>query len=434
MLFKLNLSRTHLVLTTALILSSTSLSWAKSQLNNQCVLNQKTQQLSGVQTSKAFTLASVSKIFTTYWALKQLGPQYRFPHQIWITAVQRDLYDIHIAGSQFPFFDRTMFQFMIAQLNLMGINQINTLTFDENFEYSSLIRTDSTLAHQNHDPTPNEIMKDLRFDAKNITTGFTALKAKSAALDQTNWPSQIKISIGDIHFVSSTEFQASSSSKKVMLSSAPLYRVLKEMNRNSNNFVADKIFEKLSQAQTFQNFMSAQFGMTKDDIELLNGSGYPIEDTQSKFYNSGSCSAVTQVLSKMTELLNKNNLGLHDVLSVAGLDSPADGKSTVSLMYSSSMTEKTLVGKTGTVATTVTLAGLLLTQSGNLFFHTSYAVNDNINDRNQARNSIKQWIESLIAKNGKKALDSYQPKSFLPFDHISEIRTSPFTSVITGRF
>lgn len=384
--------------------------------NSQCTFNTKTQELLINEAITPFPIASVSKVITSYWAISQLGAQYRYPHQLYITALDKNIVDVHIAGSLYPYFDRTFFQYLIAQLNLLGIYQINTLTYDENFEYSSIVRTNSNLAHQNHDPDSTEIMRSLRSDLKQLNSGYSALKAKSKALDQTEWPTQLKMTIKDIHYISKSDFQPVASTQVLTLFSSPLYRLLKEMNRNSNNFAADKVFEKLSQTNSFETFIRQKFSYGHDDIDMRNGSGYPIMIDQEKFYNKASCEVVLKVLSSLTNLLKQQNLGLQDVLSVAGADSAADGASTVTTLYSSTTTDDSLLAKTGTVAQSVSLAGQILTAAGPIFFHTAYQVQDNPNSRRIAYNGIKQWIENLIKKYGKVKLDNYNPKGFLPFD------------------
>jgi serine-type D-Ala-D-Ala carboxypeptidase/endopeptidase (penicillin-binding protein 4) len=56
-------------------------------LNTKCEKSEINGQVTGVNSKALFTIASVSKVFTTDWALRSLGPHYRFKTRLYITAV-----------------------------------------------------------------------------------------------------------------------------------------------------------------------------------------------------------------------------------------------------------------------------------------------------------------------------------------------------------
>ena len=402
--------------------------WAASAgtfLNTQCTKSESFGgEVQGVNNTKAYTIASVSKVFTTHWAAIRLGPKYRYPTAVHISDLGGGVYNVHLQGSLFPYFDKTMYQFFIGQLNQLGVKRINYLTYDENLIYATNVRTKQTLAHSNDTPTPDEIMKDLRADTSSINVGIAALNAKALALENLVLPKQLSISISDIHFLQQRDFRSTAQTAAYYLYSSELYRNLKEMNRNSNNFAADRIFQKLSGNEDHHDFFLKRFNtiITPDEITLYNGSGYPVYVGLDKRYNESSCNAVVEMMDDLRKSLKLNGLDIKDVLPVAGKDSVADGDSTVTQIYGSEQTAGALIGKTGSVLDTIAFAGLLVTEGENLFFQTSYRVDRTPEDRTQAYNNIRYWLAELLKDKKKTDLNSYQPKSYMAFDGGSKLQ------------
>jgi D-alanyl-D-alanine carboxypeptidase len=197
-----------------------------------------------------------------------------------------------------------------------------------------------------------------------------------------------------------------------MLHSVELHRILKEMNRNSNNFAADKLFERLSRIQKISDYLTQTLHIDEKEFNFVNGSGYPEIIQGTKVYNSATCNTVLKVNKRLYQVAAEQNLGLRYILPVAGLDADADGDSTVTNIYSSNLTTGSLVAKTGTISQSVSLAGAVLTQDNLVYFHITASSGDYLN--------IKNFIHSLIKNNGGKSMiDNYKPQPFLPFDENS---------------
>ncbi len=370
--------------------------FARAQVNTECALNETSGELVGLRSNVSYTLASVSKVFTTFWAVNALGPDYRFPHLIFISPTGARNFDVHISGSQFPYFDRSMLHHLASQLKLKDITSVNRLTFDENFEYSSIVRTNPKLAHQNKDQDTAEIRNELRRDLNRL------LPVKS------------------IELVSTTVFQPSGNTSKFLYQSVPLHRILKEMNRNSHNFAADKIFEKLQRKESFESFMKTKPSIPTGQYAVYNGSGYPTGFNGKKVYNTATCTAVVTMMSELQKSLSEHNYNFTDIMAVSGKDAAADGESTVSQIYGDKATEGVLIAKTGTVADTVALAGLVSSEKGPVYFHTSYVYDSSAEERRQAYDSIRDRLHAeLIRNGGKRPFGNYQPVAFLPYDKMS---------------
>lgn len=419
---------TTLVLTTSLAFAASKKSKrgkihtprGVARLNTQCELIEGSGKVTGIRPDVPYTIASVSKVFTTFWAVSKLGPKYRFPHKIYVTPVAGDSFDVHIAGSDFPYFDKTMLQYLVSELNNNGVDQINNLTFDEKFDYATNIRTNGGLVHQNRSLGTSSTERMLSNDLKKISAGYNTIVQKSFAIDQVKMRSNINIKVNHIDFKSKKDFQTSGNTKVFVLNSSELYRVLKELNRNSHNFAADKIFEKLQSTGSFESFMKNSINVGSNEIKFYNGSGYPDESGPTKLYNKASCSAVVEMMDALRKVLVKNGLTLKDIMPTAGMDAADDGQSTVSKIYGKTAGRGALIAKTGTVADTIALAGLMSTSEGNIYFHTSYNYSG-YGGQSQAYNGIRGILNRELKENGKDTLDGFRPKAFLSFDNDSKM-------------
>ena len=396
-----------------------------ARLNTQCTRNAATGLIEGLNIEKPYTIASVTKVFTTHWAITRLGPKYRFSTQVHVTPIAPGIYDVHLSGVMFPYFDKTFYQFLIAELNRIGVTKINFLTYDEFFVYSSNMRTNPTLAHGNDSQTLVEIMRELRQDTTNINVGMTALSAKASALEGVKLPKSVTINIRDIHHKPRAEFMPSAQTVTYELKSTELYRTLKELNRNSHNFAADTMFGRLSQSEDHADFLTERLNVPRNEFSIYNGSGYPVLIDNQKMYNEASCRVVVEMMADLRHQMQMNGLEFQDIMAVAGKDSDADGRSTVTQIYGSEQTNGALIAKTGTVNNTVTLGGMVSTENENIFFHTSFAVQDTAADRRVAYDKIKDFIITRLIRSNKKGnLDKYVAKTFLSFDKGSGLSVS----------
>jgi serine-type D-Ala-D-Ala carboxypeptidase/endopeptidase (penicillin-binding protein 4) len=317
---------------------------------------------------------------------------------------------VHIEGDNYPYFDRVMFQFLISELNRLNITKINDLTYDENFQYTSVVKETRPSGAQ-------LITQELRRDTQSINTSLNTLSAKLLTLENIHIPTQLNISIKDIHALSKNKFTKSPNTLVYTMASSEMARTLKEMNRNSNNFTADTLFTKLSTQEKFTDFLLTRTKVPKNEVQFYNGSGYPIITDNGKIYNKASCNAVVEVLSDLKLTLSQLGMGLQDVMAVAGKDSAGDGDSTLTTHYGSDFTSGAVIAKTGTVGDTLSLAGMVITPNQNIFFHTSFKYNGTALDKDQSYIAIRKWIEGILKVNSAgHPLEEYRPRTFLPFD------------------
>lgn len=393
-----------------------------AKLNTQCTKNPVTGVVEGLNANTAFTIASVSKVFTTHWAISKLGADFRYTTLVHITPFAPGQFDVHLEGSLYPYADRTLFQFLIGELNKKGVKAIHYFTYDENFLYSSDMRTDALLAHSDAPLTTDEIMRDLRRDTTTINQNLSALNARVLALENLVLPRSLTLTIKDIHYLPKKDFVKTPQTKTFSLTSSTLHRNLKEMNRNSHNFAAQMFFTKLSHGFSYDQFFRIKFPeIPAEEIKIFNGSGYPVFQGNNKLYNKASCRSVVEMMADLRNSLSQQGLEFKHIMAVAGKDAAADGNSTVTQIYGTDDTNGALIAKTGSVADTIALAGMISTENENTFFHTSFDVEQTPTDRRMAYGKIRDWIISRVQGKKKSNLDQYVPKSFLPFDKESPL-------------
>lgn len=374
----------------------------------------------GDDANKLFEIASVSKIVTSYWALRELGPQFRFGTRIYITPVARDLFDVHIQGSQDPFWGRQLTHFLFSELNKSGVREVRKLTFDENLGFRWGVLTDN-IDPQN--PSSQEIADSIARHIRALANEYPRTRQEAAAVGVV-LPKNLSLRAHSVEFQSAADFRPASDTASFVLKSAPLFRYLKEMNIVSNNHVADRLFAVLGGVNRFRPFLQAALGMAERDVLFVNGSGNSIVGANgNKEYNQATCEAIVRIQYQMqSELRSHHGMGLKDVMAVSG----ADG-GTLSPRYDS--IPNSLVAKTGTVDPAVTLSGVLSTQQGEVYFGI-FMDTTSPSDWNNARDQVRGKVLGLIQKFGGKKQFAYTSRAFLPFDNASVLTSTELIGVM----
>lgn len=384
---------------------------ANVHMNSMCYLESAAEKsIRGENVQTKFELASVSKIVTSYWAVSQLGPTHRFATMAALDPVGPDLYDVHIVGSRDPVFGRDMTHLLLSELARAGVRKIRNLTFDENFYYFYQVQSRPTWSVL---PTTNEIAQQLKSHLKYTPEYFTTVRiAKSIGIELFARP---LISVENSFYLPASQFKSDKNTRFVSVISAPLFNQLKFMNRVSNNFIADHLFFGLGGAEKFQQFLKEKLDLKADDIKFVNGSGDSVirqdyKNKTYKVYNESSCESLIKVIVGLRRALSRYNQDLEDVMAVSGKD-----QSTLGGRYSGEISSDALIAKTGSVNPAITLAGMISTEKGDVYFGIMYHT-DGPSQWSYARNQIRNKILQLINKYGGKDELNYTPTKFLPFD------------------
>jgi D-alanyl-D-alanine carboxypeptidase len=373
-----------------------------------------------------FPLASISKIVTSLWALETLGPDYRFTTKLHVNRVSSNSYDIHIEGSRDPIFGRNVSYFIISELNQKNIDirNIETLTFDENFLIDWLSEESPRIAGS----TPYYTSAQLQIDAvrssliDNFITpisfgDYSDLKSRAGKIG-VQMVARPTINVRKVEFKSKNSFRTNSETITLTYRSAPLRTILKRMNNQSNNYIADNLFWNLGGTKSFNIFVAQKLNLTNENIEFYLGSGNNADyifNTNQPVYNQASCETMIKVIFRLEKLLTQSGYKLSDVMAVAGIDTT----STIA-GYGGNM-NGSVTAKTGSVNKAKTLAGTLSTKNGTIYFvvlmHT-----DNRAEWGPASAVIRSKVNDLIVKNGGPEKINYKEIFALPFDKESSLR------------
>jgi D-alanyl-D-alanine carboxypeptidase/D-alanyl-D-alanine-endopeptidase (penicillin-binding protein 4) len=393
-----------------------------SDLRAMCYrLDQDGQALQGKNTESKVEIGSVSKIFTSYWALSVRGASYRFETLVYLRDLGNGFWNVHLKGSRDPYFGKTSLQMIMVDLNQLGIKKIKNLSFDENLKYIDTPESEAVAISKllTSDPQPNVVRERLMTAMERISRGYSDLEVELKKDLKLDVNQNLSMSAENVLFVSQEELASEKSIPTAVYSyrSVELPKLLKEMNRNSNNYAANNVFESLGGREEFKKFISASMNMTYNDVLMLNGSGdHFYEDDSLGHYNEATCDSIVKVLHALRAKATKLNLKLTDIMAVVGDDSGA----TVNV-YENDFTKDSVVAKTGTVDPGVALAGLASTKDGTFLFASVFGPGDTAAERNAGRGEIDDHLKDLIRKNGGPVKLSYHQKSFLPFDRSSSL-------------
>lgn len=373
----------------------------------------------GTNIDEKLPIASVSKLITSYWSLIKLGKSHRFLTKVYFKKDSDGSYKVHIHGGSDPYFSKELLHLLISELNFKGIKSVKELSFDENFKFIWNINSYATTTgdYTLESPTPDEVLRNL-LKVKNLTTDY----AKTVAIAKNQ--GIIMAPVGQLlvkkfKVIKTADF--SSDGYYVMsIRSSPLQMLLKEMNRNSNNYAANLIFEFVGGSKEFKKFIEDRLKLTAEDIEFFNGSGDKLVTDGVGNYNSARCSVVLKILVDFENVLKSQDLKFEDVVSVVG----ADSTSSSSALYKNEVTDNAVIAKTGSVAPAILLAGSMSTKKGNIYFMYNMKTNGTRRDWRDAQRKIKFQMTTLIQKeyNGGVPIN-YQSIRFFPFDKDSEETT-----------
>lgn len=367
-------------------------------------------------------VGSISKIFTSVWALNRLGHTYRFSTYIHLKqGLSQGAWNLHFSGTVDPLFGRESLQFIVSELNRRGIQKISLLTFDENFKYYDDVRSNTFAQYSERtlqDPTPEVVAAELTKSFQDLNRGWDVVKGRAAKLYNMELPGQLGLIVENISHVPAKQMPLDKFTTHMEYKSAPMTRLLKEINRNSNNYAANHLFAELSKIDSFESFAANAVGAPVDQFLVINGSGLPWVIDGQKIYNQASCRVELLFLKALKDNLYSHRMRLKDILPVAG-DAPKDPtnnevEGNTLGYYTNDLTTDSIIAKTGTVNPAVSLTGAVPTRQGLFFFSFNAAIQD-MTEASEGRALILESLKNLITPLAPQKL-KYEGSLFLPFD------------------
>lgn len=370
-----------------------------------CYTNER-GELEGKNVDLRIRLASVSKLVTSLWAVDQLGPDYRFETKLYIKNGH-----LHIKGSYDPFFGNEKAYYLLSQLNNLGYNSFDKITFDKN-----LIIFPNAQFHTNEHPIigPKSVASNLSiyFNTSKWSTIYKEEYKRIASLTK-RLPEEVRInqdvdfSVKEIVYTDINPLENDAEARVLTLSSPALKDYLKETNVKSNNYSSQTLFKFLGGEKKLQEYLATNHKLNDDKIHLYTGSGLPAVINGVRKDNYATCEVMTELVNALKESSEKQDSSLSDIMAVPGAD-----QGTFRRRLNGDETKNSFMAKTGTLMHTSTLSGALSTKSGLSFFGVFNQTSDIVS----AKTVQDAMVHTLIADLGGVSRFPYNPETFYTID------------------
>jgi len=357
-------------------------------------------KVEGHQVDKLQRIASLTKIFTTYFAAENLDLNKTFKTRIYIGKDH-----LHIEGGHDPYFEEDKLLILLQSLNDLGYQSFKRVTMSRSFLFY-----DQTMGSYKK-ITPTESLKQLSFYFKSANYG--AIQQKWKAVKKFAEEEGIELS-GNAPKVTATSVSisdinpiANENPQTYIHESKPFHTLIKAMNVQSKNYLSQNIFELSSKVSSFSSLMSNK-GISSTSYKIHNGSGLPFINGNTRLDNQATCRLVLKVFDLLSEKLKSHNLKMSDVIAVIG------GKDLGSFRERFEKypeTHEAVLAKTGTLKHTSSLGGVLLS-------HTSipFAILNHTTSSLSARNFQDKFVTRMFDFLGAADPINYEKISIFPWD------------------
>jgi D-alanyl-D-alanine carboxypeptidase/D-alanyl-D-alanine-endopeptidase (penicillin-binding protein 4) len=332
-------------------------------INNQVYcLKKNDENIQGIGTDQIIYPASISKLFTSLWALESYQANYKFETKLFIKEKS-----LHIEGNFDPFFGNEKMFFIISELNKLGISELENISFDQ-----SLILFPNVEWPIDNYPTINAATIEKNLNMYFNTASWSADLKKEYdstyandpnAFNENNLLPEINFKVKNVFFRDQKYKKYYRTNSYYSLKAPPLHRYLKEMNLRSNNFVAHTLFLNLGGEQKFNEWLKNKFGSVKNRTFFYTGSGLPQFIKDKRLDNFSNCENVLYLVSLLEKEIKNQKLDLFDVMAV-----PISDAGTLKNRNYPIELQNSFVAKTGTLNNVSTLGGKLYTKSGAVLF------------------------------------------------------------------
>lgn len=393
-----------------------------AKMISKCDMDQNMTKINGTNINIKYPIASVSKVFTSLMAATTFDFNTTFSTVVYATPVDKTTFDVHIVGSQDPYFNRYKMHMIISRLNEAGVKNIRMLTFDENVKYlhdtdsfagfsvvtgskkvknrkgqtvtvssKTYIRPTILKATLNYPPVDlvEAQLKEQRVILSNYPQSYLA--AKAAGIELFKGPRFAPAKTG---FLSSTTFKAPANAIKLFVNSQDVRTMIKSMNWNSNNHSANRLLVASGGLEKINDFYYNTLKVSESEFTFVNGSGQNHDlDGNGRLYNEASCSVVIRTIRALNAAAQKQKKQLTDLMSVMGTDK---GSTVGGAAYTKPQTTGMVVAKTGTVGTNITLGGMINGTNGpHYFFYNVAIASASRKEENRARALINAELIKL---------------------------------------
>jgi D-alanyl-D-alanine carboxypeptidase len=361
------------------------------QVQDQSYCYLKNGSVAGYQVDKLQRIASLSKLFSTLLVSETMNLKQTFATKIYIGKNS-----LHIEGGRDPYFDKEKILLLFKALNNLGFKSFNTISYSHSFIFHN-VNLAFYLNPKNKKVVKsnwNAVRKFAAEEGVDLDEEAPSLSAKSVLIADVN-PLQHENPAVYIH------------------RSKPFYKILKSMNVQSKNDVAENVYLAGNAIKPISKLL-VEKGIDDKTFKIYNGSGLPIERGSSRVDNLATCKTVLKVITLLSNSIKKHELVLSDVIAVSGgkdLGSFRDRFITYPEL------SDLVISKTGTLKQTSSIAGILMSGSG-----IPFAILNHTNKAPAARKFQDGFILSMFHEFGEEAPVTYQKISIFPWDKSDFLR------------
>ena len=334
------------------------------------VLSADKKSYSGFRDQALYPLASLSKVITTAWVLKKLGPDFKFESTWYLKSVSatEGIFDAYLKTNYDPVFNIDKALYSLSLLRQQGVLKIRNLVIDETTHVYLSSLAQPHLELETVPISSNETLQNLELilNSKNwgpqTIAATEKLKAWSTAQNKY-FQLPAAFSVEQIIFKNSQDIDVSLYSKKISLQSSAVLKYLKNLNVFSNNYIADALFAYLGGRSEFEKFQSSELQLTPQQLKFNTGSGLAGFVSGQRQDNLGSCFSMLKVFSYLDLQAKSTGLNLGHFLYNPAQDHEGTFESKLVL-------SNQVVLKTGRLFENpaFNLAGIIATRNGPLFF------------------------------------------------------------------
>ncbi len=321
------------------------------------------------QGTQRIPAASVTKIATTLTALRVLGADRRFSTEVGIVGTVADgvlTGDLVVVGDRDPML---VWEDAIAIGNALNAQGIRQVTGD-------LIVVGEFQMNFEDDPATSAELLAIGLDASRWTD-----EARSQHATLAPGTPEPQIAIGGTVRTVAIAAKPTNFQPLLTYASRPLVELLDQMNRYSNNIIAQSLADTAGGAIALEREVIAATGIDPSEIQLINGSGLGRE-------NQLSPRAAVMMFQAIQRELAPEGLTVADVVAVAGVDAG---------ILQARPLPKQAVLKSGSLDAVSTISGGIPTKNGVIWL----AVMNGGGDTEALRSAQESLIAELEAYGGK---------------------------------
>lgn len=371
----------------------------------------------GYQTDKIQRIASVTKLLSTLLASETMNLNGTFLTKFFIG---KD--SLHIEGGSDPYFEEDKLLLLFQALNNLGYKSFRSVTFSRNFLFYDVAMG------QYQEITPEKTRARLAFylNPKNIASVRAKWQvAKKFALEE-GVELEVKAPAVSSSVVRISDTNPLINENPVVYNhrSRPFHALLKSMNVQSKNYVAENVYTIASARKAFSTLM-AENGIDLSTFKIYNGSGLPVIFKKTRKDNLASCSMILKVMTLLSGSLKKHNLQMSDVVAING---GKDLGSFRTRFENYPETHDSVLSKTGTLKHTSSLAGVLLTGQ-----ELPFAILNHTTNSPAARNFQDRFVSRMFDHLGPALPLDYTKISIFPWDGTEFLKLANMPEVANSR-